>query len=78
LATDSSKRRVEPRPESDWIVYTDEALRIVPEDVWRKVQARRRATCATVTAGTFSTALRTKLEAAEHERAALLKAPQSP
>ena len=33
-----------PRPESEWIRTTDEKRRIVPEDLWKRVQSRRENT----------------------------------
>ncbi len=36
----SGRRRQFPKPESDWIVTDDEALRIVPPELWRRVQER--------------------------------------
>jgi len=36
----SGRRRQFPQPETDWIVTTDDALRIVPDELWRRVQAR--------------------------------------
>jgi site-specific DNA recombinase len=36
----SGRRRQFPKPESDWIVTDDEALRIVPPDLWQRVQER--------------------------------------
>ena len=40
------RRRVE-RPRSEWIVRTEPTLRIVPEDLWSKVQARIHARTVT-------------------------------
>jgi site-specific DNA recombinase len=40
---DSLKRKVTPNPRSAWIEHQVESLRIVPEDLWQRVQARRRA-----------------------------------
>ncbi len=37
-------RRKYEKPESEWIVHEDEALRIVPKDLWKAVQARKEAT----------------------------------
>jgi site-specific DNA recombinase len=33
-----------PRPESEWLRTPAEHLRIVPEDLWHRVQARRQET----------------------------------
>jgi DNA invertase Pin-like site-specific DNA recombinase len=40
---DTGARRYVPRPESEWQVRQDESLRIVPQSVWDKVQARSTA-----------------------------------
>ena len=37
---DSGKRRRIERPESEWIIRVDEALRIVPRDLWERAQRR--------------------------------------
>ena len=37
---DSGRRRRIERPESEWIVRVDEALRIVPAELWERAQAR--------------------------------------
>lgn len=36
----TGRRRQFPKPESEWFVSTDEALRIVSEELWREVQKR--------------------------------------
>jgi site-specific DNA recombinase len=41
-ATDSSRRRRVPNPKSEWIVRTEERLRIVPQGLWDRVKARQR------------------------------------
>lgn len=38
----TGRRRPFPKPESEWIVHEDESLRIVPQPLWEKVQARLR------------------------------------
>ena len=38
----SGRRRSLLKPESDWVVIDDELLRIVPQPLWERVQARRR------------------------------------
>ena len=42
-ASDSSRRRAVLNPRSEWIVHTDERLRIVPQELWDRVKARQRA-----------------------------------
>lgn len=37
----TGRRRPFPKPESEWITHEDEALRIVPQDLWAQVRARR-------------------------------------
>ena len=37
----SGKRRSYEKPESEWFVSDDESLRIVPQDLWERVRARR-------------------------------------
>lgn len=39
---DSGKRQRRPRPQSDWITQTDEARRIVSDDLFRRAQRRTR------------------------------------
>jgi len=41
MAADSSKRRMVENPRSAWIIYHDERLRIVPEDLWLAVKQRQ-------------------------------------
>ena len=36
----TGRRRPFPKPESEWIVHEDESLRIVPQQLWEKVQER--------------------------------------
>ncbi len=36
----TGRRRKFPKPESEWFVNHDESLRIVPQDLWDRVQAR--------------------------------------
>src|SRR4051812_47567434 len=36
----TGRRRQFPKPETDWIVTDDESLRLVPEDLWQRVQTR--------------------------------------
>ena len=36
----TGRRRQFPKPESEWFVTNDEALRIVPQELWDRVQAR--------------------------------------
>ena len=38
-----TRRRYE-KPESEWIVHEDESLRIIPEELWKTVQARKEST----------------------------------
>lgn len=40
-AADSNRRRQVMNPESDWIVRTEERLRIVSDDLWQRVRARQ-------------------------------------
>jgi DNA invertase Pin-like site-specific DNA recombinase len=42
-AADSSRRRRVPNPKSEWIVRTEDRLRIIPERLWERVKARQRA-----------------------------------
>src|SRR5215469_5977815 len=42
-ASDSSRRRAVLNSSSEWIVHTDERLRIVPQELWDRVKARQRA-----------------------------------
>jgi hypothetical protein len=42
-AADSSRRRRVANPKSDWVIRTDERLRIVPQRLWDRVKARQRA-----------------------------------
>jgi hypothetical protein len=37
----TGRRRPFPKPESEWIVHEDESVRIVPQELWDKVQERR-------------------------------------
>ncbi len=39
----SGQRRKFPKPESEWIVQENDALRIVPQELWDRVQTRRKA-----------------------------------
>jgi site-specific DNA recombinase len=41
-ASDSSRRRCVENPQSEWIVYPDESLRIVPQALWDRVKARQK------------------------------------
>lgn len=41
-AADSKQRRCVPNPESEWVINTDESMRIVPEPLWQAVKARQR------------------------------------
>jgi site-specific DNA recombinase len=36
----TGRRRQFPKPESEWVVVTDESLRLVPPDLWQRVQIR--------------------------------------
>jgi site-specific DNA recombinase len=36
----TGRRRQFPKPESDWLISTDEALRIVPQELWDRVEKR--------------------------------------
>lgn len=47
-ASDSSKRKRVQNPESEWIVYEDARLRIVPQDLWDRVKARQQAQSETI------------------------------
>jgi site-specific DNA recombinase len=38
----TGRRRAFPKPESEWIVQVDDSLRIIPQDLWERVQARRK------------------------------------
>ena len=38
----SGQRRHYEKPKSDWIIRDDESFRIVPQDLWEQVEARRR------------------------------------
>jgi site-specific DNA recombinase len=40
-AADSSKRRQVQNPPAEWIVRSDERLRIVPEELWQRVKQRQ-------------------------------------
>jgi site-specific DNA recombinase len=40
----TGKRRSYEKPESEWLIHEDEALRIVPDDLWKKAQERKAAT----------------------------------
>ena len=40
-AADSSKRRCKINPRADWIVRTEERLRIVSDELWQRVKARQ-------------------------------------
>jgi site-specific DNA recombinase len=40
----TGKQRAYEKPESDWIVHEDDAVRIVPEDLWKEVKTRKEAT----------------------------------
>jgi site-specific DNA recombinase len=42
-ASDSSRRRCVENPKNEWIVHTDESLRIVPQTLWDRVKARQKA-----------------------------------
>ncbi len=37
----TGRRRKITKPESDWVIHEDESLRIVPQDLWETVRARR-------------------------------------
>jgi site-specific DNA recombinase len=43
----SGRRRPFEKPESEWKIHEDEALRIIPKDLWKKVQARKAETTTT-------------------------------
>ena len=47
-ASDSSRRRCLENPSSEWIVRTEERLRIVPQPLWDRVQARQKARSETI------------------------------
>ncbi len=47
-AADSSKRRQTQNPRKEWITRTDERLRIVPDELWRRVKARQAYQAQTV------------------------------
>ena len=38
----TGRRRCFPKPASEWVIQEDECLRIVPQDLWEQVRARRR------------------------------------
>jgi site-specific DNA recombinase len=38
----TGRRRPFPKPESEWITHENDALRIVPQDLWDQVRARRK------------------------------------
>ncbi len=40
-ASDSKRRRQVANPKAEWIVHADERLRIVPDELWRRVKARQ-------------------------------------
>jgi site-specific DNA recombinase len=42
-ARDSKKRRRILNPESEWVIYTDESLRVVPNELWTAVKDRQQA-----------------------------------
>ena len=42
-ASDSSRRRCLENPLSEWIVYGDERLRVVPQALWKRVKARQKS-----------------------------------
>src|SRR6185437_8060393 len=56
-ATDAKRRRYVQNPESEWVVHTDESLRIIPQALWDRVKARQRARSETIGA-TVRTGLR--------------------
>jgi site-specific DNA recombinase len=43
----TGRRKRFPKPESEWVVHRDEALRIVSQELWVKVQKRREETTRT-------------------------------
>lgn len=43
----TGRRRSYQKPEADWVVRQDETLRIVPQDLWDRVQERQRASSQT-------------------------------
>ena len=47
-AADSSKRRCVPNPPSEWVTREDARLRIVPQALWDRVQARFEDRAATI------------------------------
>jgi site-specific DNA recombinase len=47
-AADSSKRRCKINPSSEWIVRTDERLRIVSDELWQRVKVRQKLRSETV------------------------------
>ena len=47
-AADSKRRRYVLNPEREWVVHTDESLRIIPQDLWERVKARQRARSETI------------------------------
>lgn len=40
---DSKRRKCVLNPERDWVVHTDESLRIIPQELWDRVKSRQRA-----------------------------------
>lgn len=47
-AADSSKRKCAQNPKSEWIMYENEHLRIIPRQLWDRVKARQRAQSETI------------------------------
>src|SRR5262249_52995791 len=47
-AADSSRRRRIPNPRSEWVIRTDERLRVVPQRLWDRVKARQRQQTHTI------------------------------
>ena len=47
-ASDSSRRRCMENARSEWIVRTEERLRIVPQSLWNRVKRRQRARSETI------------------------------
>ncbi len=47
-AADSSRRRREPNPKSEWIERREERLRIVDQSLWNRVKARQRQQTDTI------------------------------
>ena len=43
----TGRRRRFPKPESEWIIHEDEALRIVPQELWDRVRERHAKTSRT-------------------------------